>query len=207
MTKRGNRVRVTAGIAPGSRLAAAALWWRGMGRQVLPHARARAGIRWTCRALRPEAALAAHDRHGRLVGLAGLRDGSGGLIRWQAPLRAALGPVSGGLGRARLMLWRAGPPTTDLVLDGLAVHPRAARAGVGRALLRAALADAAARGRPGLTVEMLEANRAAQALYVSEGFVIVARRRPGHGRLALVMRRGCGTGLPQAGAAPISESC
>lgn len=207
MTTGQDRMRLGMGIAPGSRLAAAALWWRGMGRQVLPHAAPRAGIGWTRRALRPQAGLWVHDRRGRLVGLAGLRDGAGGLIDWQVPLSPLLGPLAGGLGRAGLLLWRAGPPTADLVLDGLAVHPRAARAGVARALLRAALAEAAVRGRPGLTVEVLAANRPARALYASEGFVTVARHRLGHGRLALVLRRGCGSGLPQAGAAPISESC
>lgn len=209
MTTGQGRVIVGVGIAPGDRLMAAALWWRGMGRQVLPFAMPRAGIGWTRAALRPQAALTAHDAQGRLVGLAGLRDGAGGLIDWTLPMQPLLGLWAGGLGRAGLMLWRAGPPTMDLVLDGLAVHPRARRAGVARSLLRAALAEAASRGRPGLSVEVLAANRAARWLYASEGFVVVARHRSGHGRLALVMRRGCGgeAGLPAATAPPISGAC
>ena len=209
LTTGQDRVSVGRGIAPGDRLAAAALWWRGLGRQVLPHAASRAGIGWARAALRPQATLAARDARGRLVGLAGLRDGAGGLIDWRAPRSPLLGPLAAGLGRAGLMLWRAGPPTTDLVLDGLAVHPRAQRAGVARALIRAALAEAGARGRPGLTVEVLASNRTARRLYASEGFVTVARRRPGHGRLALVMRRGCGGegGLPTPAAPPISGAC
>lgn len=199
-------ITIRAGIAPRDRLAAAALWWRGIGRRVLPHARARAGIRWTLAALRPGEALTAHDARGRLVGLAGLRDGAGGLLRWQEPMRGTLGPLAGGLGRAGLLLWRGGPPTADLVLDGLAVHPRAARTGVARALLRAALAEAEARGRPGLTVEVLATNRAARALYAAEGFAEVARHRPGHGRLAVILRHAC-EGLPDGAAAPISTSC
>ena len=215
----GQQIGITAGIAPSCLPAAAALWWRGMGRQVLPHAPARAGIRWARLALRPQAGLCAHDRHGRLVGLAGLRDGGGGLIDWRVPLSPLLGPLAGGLGRAGLMLWRAGPATADLVLDGLAVHPRARRAGMARALIRAALAEAAARGRPGLTVEVLAANRAARELYASEGFVVAVSHRPGHGRRALVMRRDCAGnageggrasgngGLPAPAAPPISGAC
>lgn len=207
MTAGQGRMILYRGIAPGQRLAAAGLWWRGLGRQVLPHVPARAGIRWARAALRPRAGLAVHDGRGRLIGLAGLRDGSGGLIDWAVPMRPVLGPLGGGLGRAGLALWRGGPATADLVLDGLVVHPRATRSGVARALLRAALAEAAARGHPGLTVEVLAANRGARALYASEGFAVIARHRLGHGRAALVMRRACGSDLPGAVPAPISESC
>ena len=209
MTTGQGGVIVRAGIAPGQHLAAAGLWWRGMGQGVLPFVPPRAGISWARAALRPQAALAVHDPQGRLIGLAGLRDGGGGLIDWAQPMRPVMGPLAGPLARLALRLWLPGPPTPDLVLDGLAVHPRAARRGVARALIRAALDEARARHRPGLTVEVLAANGPARALYASEGFVPVARLRMGHGRAALVLRRDCAgpSGLPPRAAPPISGPC
>lgn len=181
----------------GDRLALAALWWRGMGRAVLPMAPARGGIGWARTAIHPQAALVARSPAGRVIGLAGLRDVSGGLIDARTALTPALGRCRGSVARLGLILWRAGPATEDLVLDGLVVHPRARRHGVARALIRACLAEAVARGRPGLRVEVLAANRAALALYRAEGFAPIARHRPGHGRAALILR------LPIPAARPI----
>jgi ribosomal protein S18 acetylase RimI-like enzyme len=58
---------------------------------------------------------------------------------------------------------------------GLAVTPPARRRGVARALLRAAIAGARARGCPGVVLEVSTANHAAIALYAAEGFERVRR--------------------------------
>ena len=56
-------------------------------------------------------------------------------------------------------------------IQSLIVSPRSRRRGVGRALLRAALAAIRARGRRGTTLGVDSGNAAAIALYASEGFV------------------------------------
>lgn len=172
------------GLAPGQHLAAAALWWRGMGREVFGPCPPRAGIAWVRANLCADAALVAHDASGRLIGLAGLRGVAGGLISGNiAPARLGL------WARMRFWLWRAGPLTSDLVLDGLVVHPKARRQGLARHLIRAALREAARRGHPGLVVEVMASNHAARALYAGEGFSLIARYRPLPWRVALVLRR------------------
>lgn len=66
---------------------------------------------------------------------------------------------------------------TDAAVEirGLAVHPDARRRGAGRALLGAALQDARSAGKRVALLDVAVGNRAAVALYASEGFVI--RRR------------------------------
>lgn len=58
----------------------------------------------------------------------------------------------------------------------LAVTPARRRAGIGRALMRALMAEAAARGATALFLEVSEANAAARALYERVGAVAVGRR-------------------------------
>ena len=59
----------------------------------------------------------------------------------------------------------------------IAVAPEARRRGAARALLRAAIAAAAERGATTLYLEVSAANSVARALYVSEGFGQVGKRR------------------------------
>ena len=59
----------------------------------------------------------------------------------------------------------------DEELAWLYVDPRSYRNGVGRALVRHAVADSA----PTMTIELLEGNTPALALYLSEGFTVTER--------------------------------
>lgn len=59
----------------------------------------------------------------------------------------------------------------------LAVHPDQRRAGQGRALVQAFLAEARARGAESAFLEVAEANSAARALYAACGFAPAGRRR------------------------------
>ena len=66
---------------------------------------------------------------------------------------------------------------SDLVeIDLVAVDPAHRRRGVGRALLEAFLAEAAAAGARECRLELARDNAAAFALYVGVGFVVVGRR-------------------------------
>ncbi|MEU6281520.1 GNAT family N-acetyltransferase [Streptomyces sp. NPDC047028] len=57
-------------------------------------------------------------------------------------------------------------------IQGLAVHDDARGKGVGRALVRAAIAEARERGARRITLRVLGHNTPARALYASEGFVV-----------------------------------
>lgn len=62
-------------------------------------------------------------------------------------------------------------------VQGLAVHPDARRRGVARALLRAGVQEARARGARRVTLRVLGTNPSAQALYASEGFEVEGVQR------------------------------
>lgn len=107
-----------------------------------------------------------------------------------APDRAyllALGPGQEPLGYAGL----AGGHGADADVQTIAVAPSAQGRGVGRALLRALLERARARGASAVLLEVRADNPAAQALYASEGFerIGVRRRYYPPDVDALVMRR------------------
>ena len=73
------------------------------------------------------------------------------------------------------------PPEASLYVDALAVHRRARRRGVARALLAQAERAARAQGLPAISLDTSLDNRAARSLYLSEGFDEVAYRAPGRG--------------------------
>lgn len=162
----GAGVRTLSPIPDAVLAEAAALWWRGVGPgwpRRPPPVRAAQGI------------VALTDADRGVLGVAGLRDGSGGFAARMPPLT---GP-----------LFRAAPPTDDLVLDGIvARHPRQ---GIGRALVAAALVRARDGGHPGLRAEVEARNRAACAFYLRLGFQEVGRGRygwPWSGQVLLLRR-------------------
>lgn len=131
--------------------AATRLWWRHFG---LPR---------PCPVLRMRAGhgIAALDGSGNVLGVLGLRDAAGGF------------PAS----RLPLPLFRAAPPTADLVIDGIAV--RRMRRGTGRALVARALLEAEWRGHPGLRAEVRLRNCGALEFWRRLGFAEIARGRFG----------------------------
>lgn len=171
------QISVRRGIAPEQRAAVAALLWRGYGRGLMPFSRRVAAEAWIARALNPNAALLAM-RGAAVVGVVGLRDRQGGLLRVEAGWRMAL--------------WRPGPATTELVIDGLAVAPDQQRRGIGLALIEAVLAEARWRGHRGARAEVAAGNIAALRLFTSAGFVETGRVRAGPlwRRPAHLLRRG-----------------
>lgn len=182
---------IESGIAPDLRPAAARLYWRSFGMQIMPFPiPAARGQRFLEVALRSEHALVARDAEGRLIGLAGLRGAAGGVLDASAVKRAPLG-LRGRMAAVMAPLFRAGPDTADMVIDGLAVDPGHRRQGVAAALVAQAGLRAADLGYPGLRAEVALRNLAARSLYHRDGMAVVGRYRigwPWSGR-ALVMRR------------------
>jgi ribosomal-protein-alanine N-acetyltransferase len=121
------------------------------------------------------------ERPWSLAELHALVEGSG------AFLLAAGDPLAG------FALARVAADEAELLT--LAVDPLRRRQGVGRALLAAAMAEAARRGAAAMLLEVASGSSAAQALYATAGFTVVGRRRAYHARPgrptedALVMRR------------------
>src|SRR5215469_8501401 len=72
----------------------------------------------------------------------------------------------------------------DLYVKGLAVEPDGRRRGIGRSLVRAALAEARRMGAGAVVLNVSVENHAAVALYESEGFAIRHRLRGFYARAA-----------------------
>lgn len=73
--------------------------------------------------------------------------------------------------------WVAMPGVDELHLLNITVAPDHQRAGLGRALLHRVIACARARGDESLWLEVRPSNAPARALYQTEGFAEVGRRR------------------------------
>jgi ribosomal-protein-alanine N-acetyltransferase len=111
--------------------------------------------------------------------------------RWSAAAFAAQLALPGvfGLldGRGGLALARVVADEAEVLT--IAVHPDARRFGVGRALLTAALAEAARRGAETVFLEVAETNAPARALYAALAFAPFGRRPRYYGAAdALVLR-------------------
>ena len=99
--------------------------------------------------------------------------------RWGAAVMAAqldLPGVFGWIdGRGGMVLARAVADEAEVLTLGVAAGAR--RLGVGRGLLGAAMAEAAARGAGRMFLEVSERNSGAVRLYLGAGFAVVGRRR------------------------------
>lgn len=171
--------RIVHGLPAPLQAAAARLYWQAFGRQILPLPLPR-GEMLLRHAMRPARALAALDPCGGLIGLAGLRDASGGFIEASPDAFGVAFGAMGGVLRALVdTLYRPGPESPDMVLDGIVIRPDRRRQGVGRALILCAARHAAAQGYPGLRVELDAGNDKAAELYRGLGFQPVAQLRIG----------------------------
>lgn len=116
--------------------------------------------------------------------------------RWTAQAMGLLLGLSGHFGLVAesdgeplgFALGRAAAGEAEVVTIG--VRPSGRRAGTGRALMKALMAEAASRGAEALFLEVSEANGPARSLYAALGAVEVGRRRRYYpdGTDALVLR-------------------
>ena len=140
-------------------------------------------VAFLARAMQPEFALSARSAHGperRLLGLAGVKTGAGGLIGGGWRDLAAVYGWRGALWRgAALARFAREVPPDCLFVDGLVVAAEARGRGIGTVLLRALKAQARCEGRRFVQLEVAESNPRARALYEREGFVAVGEIRTG----------------------------
>ncbi|WP_313352670.1 GNAT family N-acetyltransferase [Paracoccus sp. (in: a-proteobacteria)] len=169
------------GIPPRLHAAAAVLFWRHFGAQILPlPVGARRGVALIRAAMQAQRALVAVSPSGRLMGMAGLRDAAGGFLEPGTDSFVTVwGPLQGRLHHLATGLFRPGAETADLVLDGIAVHPQHRRQGIARALITAAAAHARQLGHPALLAEVEARNHGALAAWQAMGFQPQARQRLG----------------------------
>lgn len=173
--------RILHGIPPQLLDAAAMLYWRHFRAQLLPlPTDPRRGAALIRAAMRPGQALVALSPSGRLAGIVGLRDPSGGfLLPGAEGFIRVWGPRGGRARHLLTRLYRPGTETSDLVLDGLAVHPAFRRQGLARALVAASAGHARSRGHAALRAEVEAGNRDGLAAWQAMGFQPIARQRLG----------------------------
>jgi ribosomal protein S18 acetylase RimI-like enzyme len=178
------------GLPPGSRDAAARIYWDAFGPKlgaVLgPGARARAFL---ALALREDHCMAAVGDDGALLGLAGFRTPEGSFAGGtRDDLRAVYGPVGGFWRAALLGLLSRDVEQRRFLLDGLCVAPEARGQGVGQALIAAICAEAARRGHEEVRLDVVDTNTRARALYERLGFRPVGTQAIGVLRLVFRFR-------------------
>ncbi|WP_371225088.1 GNAT family N-acetyltransferase [Roseovarius sp. 2305UL8-3] len=163
-------VQIIHGLPKGLETKAAALYWQAfgekLGKLMGPEAR---GVAFFAESLNHDAVLAAMDRD-TLLGIAAFKTGGHGF---------SAGGMSDlfrhyGVGA----LWRLIPlamlersaPDGILQMDGICVSADARGKGVGTALLNALFAHAAEQGFTGVTLDVIDTNPRAKALYENLGF-------------------------------------
>ncbi|RYH10573.1 GNAT family N-acetyltransferase [Tropicimonas sp. IMCC6043] len=174
-------MKIEAGFPEADRLRVAALFWEAfsgkLGRLLAPEDKA---LRFIASALNSDHALCAVSGEGVLLGVAGFKTATGGLIT------AGFGDMArvyGLLGAA----WR-GPlldlldrPLGDgqLLMDGIFVTCAARGQGIGSALIAAVMAEAARRGMAEVRLDVVDSNPRARALYERIGFTPTEQKELG----------------------------
>lgn len=121
--------------------------------------------------LDPAHAIAALQ-DGQLVGIAGYKTAQGGLMNGGLRALARHYGWLGALWRAPLLaLLERRPKPGLLQMDGICVAASARGMGVGSALLSAIFALAEKAGHTGISLDVIDANPRARALYLRQGFV------------------------------------
>lgn len=179
--KGSGRVILREGFAEGHRAAVARLFWEAFGDKLrLPLGDAARATAYVARALDPDHAMtAAGGEEGALLGAAGIKTASGGLLRGRtADLRAVYGPLGALWRGAALALYDRPVEPGVLLMDGLFVAPEARGRGVGTRLLHAVAARARAEGYGEVRLDVVDGNRA-RDLYERQGFRAVGRIEAG----------------------------
>ncbi|MEQ9694264.1 GNAT family N-acetyltransferase [Shimia sp. SDUM112013] len=164
---------ITQGFHPDEHSCVAGLFWNAFQSKLWPIMRPEAKAQTFIEAaLNPAFALAARNKHGALLGVAGFKTASGALVggglQDLAKVYGALGAIwRGGL----LGLLERDLNEDVLLMDGIFVAQNARGMGVGTALLRAIKREALLRGLHAVRLDVIDTNPRARALYEREGFV------------------------------------
>jgi len=170
---------VTPGFAPWERWRAANLFWQAFRDKLTPVlAPEDKAVAFLAAALCPNCALAARAHDGRLLGLAGIKTGRGGLLGGSLRDLAGVYGWTGAVWRGGLMsLFTRRPVPGTLLMDGIFVAEEARDRGVGTALLRAVKDEARCAGLGAVRLDVADHNARARALYERHGFTAVGVTR------------------------------
>lgn len=165
-------VTVRHGFDEGDRAEVALLYWQAfgpkLGRVLKPEIRALAFVR---RVMRADHALVAYDDSGRVLGVAGFKSPHGAFVGGRTSDLEAIYGWFGGKWRAVLLNRLSRDIENErFLMDGLFVRTDQRGLGVGTALVRAVVAEAAQRGYGAVRLDVVDTNPRAKALYEREGF-------------------------------------
>ncbi|MEM0936484.1 MAG: GNAT family N-acetyltransferase [Pseudomonadota bacterium] len=165
--------RIVPGFPEDQRNAVAALFWEAfsakLGRVMRPEAKA---LDFLKRALAPEFAISALDADGNVLGVAGIKTVTGGLVTSGFGDLAAAYGWAGALWRGPLLdLTERRLSDGQLLMDGLFVASRARGLGIGSKLVAEIVAEAARRGCREVRLDVVDTNPRARSLYERLGFV------------------------------------
>lgn len=174
-------MRIEAGFPEEQRHRVAELFWEAfsgkLGRILAPEHKALAFLE---PALRPDHAISALDDDGRLLGIAGFKTVSGGLLTAGFDDMARVYGRLGALWRGPLLDLLERPLSErQLLMDGIFVAAEARGRGLGTALIDAVLAEAARRELQEVRLDVIDTNMRARALYERCGFEVAGRQEAG----------------------------
>ncbi len=161
---------ISPGLLPAHHHDAARLYWQAfgpkLGKLMGPEAR---GVGFFAATVNPEAVISA-VLDGRLIGIAAFKRGANGFS--QGGLGALWRHYGfGTLWRLPfLLLLERNAPRDTLQMDGICVDASGRGKGVGTALLKAIIETAKAQGRAKVTLDVIDSNPRARALYQRFGF-------------------------------------
>lgn len=174
-------VTIFSGLHDHLRKDAARLYWEAfggkLGRVLGPDDKA---LRFFERVIRVDLCIAALDRDGTLIGIAGYKTPAGSFAGggWD-DMTAIYGPL-GGRWRGTL-LWSLNREVDNdrFLVDGICVARAHRGRGIGTLLLAALYDEAARRGYHSIRLDVIDANWRARALYERQGFLPTHTERLG----------------------------
>ncbi|WP_166486163.1 GNAT family N-acetyltransferase [Jannaschia sp. CCS1] len=163
---------IQTGFPEDQRHAAAKLFWQAfggkLGKLLGPEPRA---LAFLTPVLDPNHCLSQCDTDGVLVGLAGFKTAQGSFVGGRFRDLVRVYGTGGALWRAPLLAMVERPVEEGtLLMDGIAVTPRARGLGIGTTLLDGIAAEAARRGNTHVRLDVIDTNPRARALYERRGF-------------------------------------
>ncbi|MCH2077095.1 MAG: GNAT family N-acetyltransferase [Rhodobacteraceae bacterium] len=175
------KITVTPGFKEAHRDDVAYLFWEAFQGKLAPSlGTSEKALRFIAQGLRQDFAFSAQDDHGTLLGAAGIKTQKGGFLTGSySDIAAIYGPISAVWRSAVLEMFERKLTPTVLQMDGIFVAEGARGLGVGTKLLDAVVWTARMNRCTQVTLDVVEENTRARALYERYGFRETGRVKAG----------------------------